>query len=46
MICKICKKDGWGFTKELHGWVIHNKIEYLVGICFDCYWRVPDYIPV
>jgi hypothetical protein len=46
MICKICKRQkGYSiFTKEMH-YPIGVDIKFILGICFDCYDSIPEYIP-
>jgi hypothetical protein len=46
MICNICKiQKGPGvFSSYYHQGVVVD-LEYLTGICFDCYCLVPEHIP-
>ena len=45
MICKICNRVKYGFTRHHHQWVMPNRIDHLVDICFDCFNLAPKHIP-
>ena len=46
MICDMCKQEKVFsiFTRESH-YSFVTDINYLAGICYDCYDTVPNHIP-